>query len=151
MNINKLVEDNKCLILKSKTKTESILEIIELVEKSGVCSDIENLKKEVFYREQIMSTGIGQGIAIPHVRFEGIKDPVVYVGISPNGIKDYESIDGNIVNIVVMILVGATQHKEYLRILSLVVKKLKDKSLQSRILSAKDNKEIAEIIKGEEF
>lgn len=149
VNINKLIENDKCLVLKSRTKTEALHEIIDLVELSGDVSDIENLKKEIFYREQIMSTGIGQGIAIPHVRFEGVKEPVVYLAICSEGLIDYESIDDEKVQIIAMILVGANQHKEYLRILSLMVKKLKDKSLQSQILKAENNDTIANIIKGE--
>ena len=107
------------------------------------------MKKEIFYREQIMSTGIGQNIAIPHVRFEGIETPLVYVGLSPSGIVDYESIDGQPVKIIVMILVGAEQHKEYLRILSLVVSRLKDRSLQTSLLNANENKEIGTILIGD--
>ncbi|QEN03970.1 PTS sugar transporter subunit IIA [Thiospirochaeta perfilievii] len=151
MNINKLIKDSNCLILNSKTKTESLLEIIEVIENSSQCSDVENLKKEIFYREQIMSTGIGQGIGIPHVRFEGIKEPIVTIAISPSGISDYESIDGEIVKIIVMILVGADQHKEYLRILSLLVKKIKDRAFQKRLLECKNSSEITEVLKVEDF
>ena len=149
MEINKLVNEGKCLLLKSKTKTESLLEIIDLVASTGDCKDIENLNKEIFYREQIMSTGIGQGIAIPHVRFDGIKEPVVYIGINPSGIKDYESLDGELVKIVVMILVNTNQHKEYLRILSLIVSKLKDREFQEKLLGCKSSIEIAKVMKGE--
>jgi len=151
MNINKLIKDSNCLILNSKTKTESLLEIIEVIENSSQCSDVENLKKEIFYREQIMSTGIGQGIGIPHVRFEGVKEPIVAIAISPNGISDYESIDGETVKIIAMIIVGAEQHKEYLRILSLLVKKIKNKEFQERLLACKNSNEIAEVLKVEDF
>lgn len=150
MNINNFIKDDRNLIFSSKTKTEAILELIELVKISGEVSEIENLKKEIFYREQIMSTGIGQGIAIPHVRFEGVKNPMVLIGISPSGLSDYESLDGQLVHIVAMILVGAEQHKEYLRILSLFVKKLKDKSFQSKLLDAASSEDIGLIFKGED-
>lgn len=149
MNFDQLITKELCVFLSSKTKTEAILELLDLVEKSGKVTQMDNLKKEIFYREQIMSTGIGQGIAIPHVRFEGVTDPMVIVGLAPEGIKDYSSIDDQMVHIVIMILVGAEQHKEYLRILSLIVSKLKDKTFQEGLLSAEDNVEMERILKGE--
>lgn len=149
MNIVQLIDRELCFFLHSKTKTEVILELLDQVEKSGNVTDMENLKKEIFYREQIMSTGIGQGIAIPHVRFEGIDSPMVIIGLAPSGISDYDSIDNQIVKIVIMILVGAEQHKEYLRILSIIVGKLKDKAIHKMLLEAKDNGEIEKILKGE--
>ena len=151
MNINKLIDDTNCHILKCKTKTEAILEIIDLVEDSGSCSDIENLKKEIFYREQIMSTGIGQGIGIPHVRLKGIEKPIIFVALSHTGITDYESLDNETVKIVIMILVGVDQHKEYLRILSLIVRKIKDKDFKESLLKCNNNKEISAIFKNEEM
>ncbi|MDA3811494.1 MAG: PTS sugar transporter subunit IIA [Spirochaetaceae bacterium] len=147
MNINNLIENEHCLVLTSRTKTEAILELIDIVKLSHSVKDMENLKKEIFYREQIMSTGIGQGIAIPHVRFEGVENPLVIIGVSFDGIKDYDSLDGQKVQIIAMILVGAEQHKEYLRILSLIVSKLKDKTLQSKLINAQESKQIGEILK----
>lgn len=107
---------------------------------------MEGLKKEIFYREQIMSTGIGQGIGVPHVRFEGCKSPVVVLGICPRGIEDYDSLDGVPVQIIVMILVGAEQHREYLRILSMIIRKLKIKEIQQGLLKAKSPSEIASML-----
>lgn len=151
MTIDKLVNIDKCLLLKSRTKTEAILEIIEKIENNSECSQVENLKKEIFYREQIMSTGIGQGIGVPHVRFSGAKNPIVYIAISKNGIADYESLDNQLVKIVILIVVGEDQHKEYLRILSLIVKKIKDKDIQEKLLACSNENEIVEIIKIEDL
>lgn len=149
MNIIDLIRDDQCAVLRSGSKTEAILELVDLAEKSGGISDVESLKKEIFYREQIMSTGLGMSLAVPHVRFSGIKSPKVLVGLKPSGIGDYESLDNEPVRIVVMILVGEDQHKEYLRILSLIVHKLKDRSFQERLLSSEESAAIAAVLKGE--
>jgi len=133
MTLEKLIQKENCCLLKSRTKTEAFHELFDLVEGCNIVDNLEELKKEIFYREQIMSTGIGQGIGIPHVRFDGIDDPRVFIGFSANGLEDYESIDGEAVKVVIMILVGAEQHKEYLRILSLIVSRLKDGSLISSL------------------
>lgn len=150
MTLDKFLKQENCIILKSKTKTEAFHEMIDLVKDDSLVKDIENLKKEIFYREQIMSTGIGQGIGIPHVRFGTIKEPHVYVGISPAGLNDYDSIDNNPVKIVIMILVGAEQHKEYLRTLSLIVGRLKNEEIITSLFQAVSPEEILPIFMGEE-
>jgi PTS system nitrogen regulatory IIA component len=150
MNINKLIREDRCFILNSTTKTEAFHEMFDAVEQEGIIKDIENVKKEIFYREQIMSTGIGQGLGIPHIRYEGILEPNFLVGNSPQGIEDYESLDNLPVKIIIMILVSADQHKEYLRILSLIVGKLKDQSRINEILSAQNPKEISAAVIGAE-
>jgi nitrogen PTS system EIIA component len=150
MTLDKFLKQDNCITLNSKTKTEAFYELMDLVEKESLVKDMENLKKEIFYREQIMSTGIGQGIGIPHVRFGAIKEPHVYVGISPEGLNDYDSIDNIPVKLVIMILVGAEQHKEYLRTLSLIVGRLKNEEIINSLFQVKNSNEILPIFVGEE-
>ena len=150
MTLKDFIGSKNCLILKSRTKTEAFHELFDLAEKSPGIKDMENLKKEIFYREQIMSTGIGRGIGIPHVRFEGIREPRIFAGYSPEGLKNYESIDNDDVKLVVMILVGADQHHEYLRILSLVVGRLKEESLLERLGSSPGVEELADLLTGDD-
>ncbi len=149
MELNKILRPNNCRVLESNTKTEALLELIDLLEQEGKVTDIEELKREIFYREQIMSTGIGQGIGIPHVRFAGISEPEILVGIKPSGFDDYESLDGDPVKMIFMILVGGEQHKEYLRILSLLVHRLKDESFRTSLASAENSEAVYTLLKGE--
>ncbi len=149
MELNKIIRPNNCRLLDSNTKTEALLELIDLLEQEGKVTDIEELKREIFYREQIMSTGIGQGIGIPHVRFAGISEPEILVGIKPSGFDDYESLDGDPVKMIFMILVGGEQHKEYLRILSLLVHRLKDESFRTSLASAENSEAVYTLLKGE--
>ena len=148
MELNKLLRQEFCRILESNTKTEALLELVDLLEQKGTVKDIEELKREIFYREQIMSTGIGQGIGIPHVRFAGISDPVILVGIKPSGLDDYESLDGEPVRMIFMILVGDNQHKEYLRTLSLLVHRLKDDSFREALVSAESSADVFDVLSG---
>ena len=142
MELNTLISKDLCRLLESRTKTEVLLELMELADTTGSVTDVEGLKREIFYREQLMSTGIGQQIGIPHVRFAGIREPMILVGVSPDGIPDYESLDGKTVTMVFMILVGEDQHKEYLRILSLLVHRLKDERVTGRLRSAANSRDI---------
>ncbi len=149
MELNKLLRQDNCLILQSNTKTEALLELIDLLENGGSVKNIEELKREIFYREQIMSTGIGQGIGIPHVRFAGVSEPEILVGIKPAGFNDYESLDGESVKMIFMILVGENQHKEYLRILSLLVHKLKDENFRTSLTSAENSEAVFSVLTGD--
>ncbi|MBN2657723.1 MAG: PTS sugar transporter subunit IIA [Spirochaetales bacterium] len=149
MKLEDWIKKDQCMLLKSSTKTEAILEMLDIVAATGSISDMENLKKEIFYREQIMSTGLGQGLAVPHVRFEGTAEPIVLIGTRKESITDYESLDDAPVMIVVMIIVGPEQHREYLRILSLVAHKLKNKAFQEELLNCETGEQIARLMAGE--
>ena len=142
MKLNDLIRVERCRILQSRTKTEVLHELIEVAAREEAVSDIDGLEREIFYREQIMSTGIGRKIGIPHVRFAGVKEPMILVGIRPEGIPDYESLDGELVTMVFMILVGEDQHKEYLRILSLLVHRLKEESVRAALQSSETAEDI---------
>ena len=146
MNLKEIIKPEYCKLLTSRTKTEALLELVDLVKTGEEISDIEDLKKEIFFREQLMSTGIGQGIGIPHVRFAGVKHPVILVGVSAEGIDDYGSMDGNPVNFVFLFIVGKEQHKEYLRLLSLVSSKVKDENFRNILIKTRVPGEIARFL-----
>lgn len=149
MELKDWIKADQCMVFKSSSKTEAILELIDVVDAKGKIKDLESLKKEIFYREQIMSTGIGQGLAVPHVRFEGASEPIVLLGTRKEGLADYESLDDAPVRIVVMIIVGSEQHREYLRILSLVAHKLKNKAFQEELLQCETGEQMSVLMTGE--
>ncbi len=150
MNLSNVIAQECCLILNESTKTEVLIEMMESIAGAGYVKDLESLKKEIFYREQLMSTGIGMGIGIPHVRFKGIENPVVAVGIKPEGVKDYESIDNEDVKIIFMILVGEDQHKEHIRLLSQIMEKLRNQKDRELLSSMTDGKDIYAFLTGGE-
>ncbi len=148
MDLVNIIDRECCSVLQEKTKTEVIIELTDrLVGRDNL--DIESLKKELFYREQLMSTGIGLGLAVPHVRFKGVKSPVVIAGVQPEGIADYESLDGEPVKIVIMIIVGEAQHKEHIRLLSMIVGRLKNAELRTALVNAESGDEIYSLLTGE--
>lgn len=146
MNLKNIIKKDYCCLLKSNTKTEVILELIDLIKEEPEISDIENLKKEIFFREQLMSTGIGNGIGFPHVRFDGVTNPIILVGVKPEGIPDYGSMDEIPVHLVFIFIVGKDHHKEYLRLLSLVSSKIKDEAFRNKLMNVINNKDIAAML-----
>jgi fructose PTS system EIIBC or EIIC component len=102
--------------LDSTGKFEAIEELAEVFDESDVCSDTKGLIKALKEREEIMSTGIGFGIAIPHARLDTVKRMAFAVGVSKKGIH-FDSMDGKPVHLIILVAAGEKQHKEYLRLL----------------------------------
>lgn len=148
MDIKDVLDEKLVCVLEARTKKEAVMELIALLKKHGKVQDISALEKNIFHREKLMSTGIGLGIAVPHTRMEGVARPVMAAGVAPSGIKDYESIDGEAVRAVVLIVCGSKQHKEYISLLSSVVSKLKDKNRKESLFSAESREEAFRILSG---
>jgi nitrogen PTS system EIIA component len=148
MDIKDVLDEKLVCVLKAQTKKEAIMELISLLESSGKIRDMAALEENIFHREKLMSTGIGLGIAVPHTRMEGVASPVMAVGISPSGIKDYEAIDSEVVRVVVLIVCGSRQHKEYISLLSSVVNRLKDKQKKESLFSVKSPQEAVKVLRG---
>jgi len=124
-----------------------------LKESAAVCADStgidgKTLLDAINHREKLMSTGIGQGLAVPHVRLAGIKNPSLTVAICPAGIKDYESMDGEPVNIVVLIVAPAGQHEMYIRLLASVVEVLNQPKLREKVITAETPQDAYKILTG---
>lgn len=132
--------------LVAEEKFEAIDELARVFEGSGLCDNINSLVSALKERESIMSTGIGGGIAIPHAKMAGVSEMAFAIGISPNGI-DFDSMDGNRVNLIILVIAGEKQHKDYLRLLSNIMAILKKDPVKEKIISASSSEEIIEILK----
>jgi len=99
----------------------------------------------VFKREALMSTGIGLGIAVPHVRLNRVQELNIFVSVNQKEIKDYDTLDGKPVRIGLFFVVGRNQHSEYIKALSVLLKILKNELLFKQMLNAKTTDEIYNI------
>jgi mannitol/fructose-specific phosphotransferase system IIA component (Ntr-type) len=123
-------------------KKDNLEALIRLIDSENLVEDVGILHHSIFSREEIMSTGLGLGIAVPHSRIKGVKNILIAIGINKKGIEDYETLDGSVVRLVIMIIAGEKQHKEYLTLLSQIVKILKKNSRISHLLEAKSTDEV---------
>jgi PTS system nitrogen regulatory IIA component len=146
LELKNYIDKSLIFLLKGKKKEKVLLEMINSICENKKLDNRKDIKKAIFYREGLMSTGIGLGIAVPHIRIKSVKEPIVAVGIQKAGILDYETIDGVPVKIVVLIIAGEGQHKEYIQILSLIVTKLKQSEVREKLIEAKSKKELYEIL-----
>ena len=117
MNVQNLLSENTINInLEANDKIEAINKMVDLISKSNNITDVERFKEEVFKRESLSSTGIGEGIAIPHAKSEYVKAPTIAIGIFSNKI-DYSSVDNEKVDLI-FLLAAPPENDTHLEILS---------------------------------
>ena len=140
VKISNYLKKGNIQFIKSSKKKEALKELFEIINNDPKLED-KNLFKEFLKREKIMSTGIGVGIAIPHIKHSTIKDFVVAIGISKKGIK-FDAIDNMPVHIIIMVAAPAHKHSEYLKLLARIVLVLKNNDLRKKIIASKNIDEI---------
>lgn len=128
-------------------KADVLDEMVNAAAASGRVSDIESLREAVLAREAVMSTGIGNGVAIPHVRIDGVVDPVIALGLSPSGIE-FDAIDGEPVRIVVFFAMPKSANEAYLRALARTMLTLKTPGLVEQLLACTNPEQAAHLLNG---
>ncbi|MCK5113510.1 MAG: PTS sugar transporter subunit IIA [Phycisphaerae bacterium] len=135
MELKQYLKEESVFVAEGTTK-QQVLE-----ESADVCAaathiDRKTLLEAINHRESLMSTGIGQGLAVPHVRLAEAKRPALAVAICPDGIADYAAIDNKPITIVVLIVAPRGRHETYIRLLAEVVEVLKQPELREKIITA---------------
>lgn len=137
------------LDLKEKNKKKLISELIDLVARSGKLKDKKVLLRAIWERERLGSTGIGNGVAIPHAKSKAVKDLVLAFGKSREGI-DFGALDGEKVYLFFLLASPQDFIGEHLKILASISRLIKDKFTVELLKKAKDKKEIIKIISSHE-
>ena len=140
-----LTPDRVCMLSTDK-KDAALSALIKVLATAPQVGDAAELTKAILERERLMSTGIGLGLAVPHVRIASVTSVVMAVGISDRDITDYESLDGKAVRIIFMIAARPDQHAAYLRFLSLVSGRLKDAQLRRKLLDTREPVDLYETL-----
>jgi PTS system nitrogen regulatory IIA component len=138
ISLEKILNPQRIVFEKETSKVRVLNNLVDILAETPEVGDREELRKGIFHREELMSTGIGLGIAIPHVRLASIKDVVMAAAICPEGVTEYESLDNVTVKLVFMIAAGATQHAEHIKLLSFITSRLKNKIFLDSLLGATD-------------
>lgn len=137
--------------LEAKDKKGIINELVDLLIKAQALrpKDKDGIVKALIERESLGSTGIGQGIGIPHGKSEAVKELVAAFGISKRGI-DFESLDGDPAKIFFLLIAPQESTGPHLKALARISRLLKDKYFREILMSARDEKEIIKIINDED-
>ncbi len=149
IEIYKFMDPSRVIDIQSNTKDDALRELADVICKSEIIIDKKLFIRKIFEREKLMSTGIGYGIAVPHIRDTSIKDFVIAFGRKKSGLE-YDSIDNKPVKIIFMIGASDKQDKDYIRILSKLVLRLKNKNFVRQLLNARSADEIYGLIKKQE-
>ncbi len=141
IQIGNILSPDRILFLDYSTKRDAILALADNLANAPQIKNRQELAAEILKREDLMSTAIGRGIAIPHVRLSSVTDLVVSVGISHTDIIDFQTLDDQPVRLVFMIAAAYNQHAYYLQTLSFFSAKLKSQELRQSLLTAKSPQE----------
>ena len=144
--IAKMLAPERIIKIKSTNKKDALKELVEVISIAKEITDKNDFFKETLKREKILSTGIGLGIALPHVKIPSVKDFVMAIGTSKKGIE-FDSLDNKPVYVVIMIGSSDKQKDIFLKVLARVTLLLKNKKLRDAIINAKDSSEIMELLK----
>lgn len=117
------------------TKKETIEKMTLLMEKGGNVKDLEKYRAGVFAREEEGTTGIGEGIAIPHAKTDAVSGPGLAAMIIRDGV-DYDSLDGEPVHMVFLIAAPNTEDNIHLEVLSRLSMLLMDDNFRANLMKA---------------
>lgn len=148
--ISPLVNIENIIILEEADKATTLATMLEMINKTGNITDIDAVRTGLHHREELMSTGIGYGVAIPHVRTNAVKDISLAVCVVKENIADYESLDHIPVHYVFMIIAREDQHAQHLRLLSQISRSLKAEGFLQALKAAPEGWSLKALLTGKE-
>lgn len=128
-----------------KSKEEALNEAIALMAESGKINDTEGYRRQVFAREEESTTGVGEGIAIPHGKCAAVNRPGLAAMVIKDGV-DFESLDGEPVTLLFLIAAPDTKDNVHLDVLSKLSMMLMDEEFTKNLRNASTAEEFLEII-----
>lgn len=146
MKITELL-DRRSILLNGApaSKKDALDQMIALMVKSGKIRDEEAYRQEVYRREEEGTTGIGEGIAIPHGKCDAVIKPGLAAMVIPNGV-DFDSLDGQPVHLIFLIAAPNTKDNIHLDVLSKLSMLLMDEKFVENLKNAKTVDEFLEIV-----
>ena len=133
ISFGKFLTKDSIVVLHAEDKKTAFDQLVAKV------SDLAHLDRDVvsrlvWKRENMMPTGVGQGLGLPHIRVERMDNPVIIIGVCANPIADYETQDGEPVRVIVFIAADDAKQDDYLSLLSSVSSKMRNAELVAEIL-----------------
>lgn len=140
-----LSPDDVMLDLKAVDKKSAITEMVELLKKQKKLKDTDEALDYLLQREKLGSTGIGQGVAIPHSRCNAVSQQIAALAISRKGVE-FEALDGEPVHIIFLLLCPEEANSVHLQAMARISRLLKDKIFRQSLTDAKSVEEVAALI-----
>jgi len=146
MNISELLKEEYILDdLKSKTKREVLVELSEVFLRESFDVDEDAIVEVLLDREKLGSTGIGDGIAIPHGKLQGLDSLILSFGRSREGV-DFDALDGRPVHIFFLLMAPDNSAGQHLKALAKISRMLKDRAFREELMAVETVPEIYSLI-----
>ena len=150
MKVNELLKLKYILTeFKSDKKDDVINELIDLLKGDEKVLDLEEVRKCVFDREKIMSTGVGKGFAIPHGKTNSVTDIIAVFGKSKKPIE-YDALDGEPVNLIFLMVGKDTLVSKHIKLLSRISRLMNNDEFREKLVKAESKEYILKVFEEEE-
>ena len=150
MKVNELLKPKYILTdFKSDKKDNVINELIDLLKGDEKVLDLEEVRKCVFDREKIMSTGVGKGFAIPHGKTNSVTDIIAVFGKSKRPIE-YDALDGEPVNLIFLMVGKDTLVSKHIKLLSRISRLMNNDEFREKLVKAESKEYILKVFEEEE-
>jgi fructose-specific phosphotransferase system IIA component len=150
MKISDILEEKLVVAnLPGSTKDEIINAMIDIIGRSSKVLDKEKVRKAIFDREAIMSTGVGNGFAIPHGKTDAVSDVIAAFGVTAQPI-DYQSLDGKPVRLVFLLVGKESMVGPHIKLLSRISRLMNKEEFRTKLLATSSSTEILESFRQEE-
>ena len=146
VQVKNILSPDRVVFITQSAKREALTELANVLANAPQVKRGDELLSEILKREELMSTAVGRGIAIPHVRLSSVTDLVMAVGVCRTPLSDFQTVDDKPVNLLIMIAAAYNQHKYYLQTISYFSAKLKSQELRDAIANAATEKEVYELL-----
>ncbi len=142
MNISDALRES-CVVadLKGETKEEVLTELVSALRQEGLIPDVGEALKVILEREKLGSTGIGEGVAIPHGKMRGVETILCAFGRSKKGV-DFGAVDRQPVHIFFLLLAPEETTGLHLKMLSRISRILRESSFRKRLMEQMDREQL---------
>lgn len=144
-----LLENHIKIPLKAKDRDESIKQLLQILDKNNMLGDFDQAYQAVLEREKLMTTGVGNNVAIPHCKSNSCPNFAVVLGVQPQGV-DFMSVDKKKAKIIFLLVGPENNPGMHIKLLSRISRLMSNEELRQHLLNCKNPKEILRAINEEE-
>jgi fructose-specific phosphotransferase system IIA component len=142
--LKEYIARERIAFLEARDKQDALAKLIELSDDPRHVIDFEQFQNALLDREYIVTTGIGQNVAIPHIKSRWVKDFFISVGVFRDGVE-WQSLDERPVHLAFLIA-GPEEHENYLRILAKLTLIIRNKEKRKAIIGAKSTDQVYKLL-----
>ncbi len=138
---------DRILILTGKQEKDDVLNaLIETLAEVPEIDGRDDVARGIFHREGLLSTGIGNGIGVPHVRLNDLDESYMALAVVPDGVEGYETLDNQPVKIIFMVVAGKDQRTLHVKLLQSISALFLDGRLGAELLAAENPQHCLDLI-----